>query len=316
MLELSGQRLTLEQIDAVASDRLDVALAATARERVRASREVINGVLREGRVIYGVNTGFGKLSDVHISPAELETLQLNLVRSHCCGLGTPLSKRETRAVMLLRANVLARGNSGCRDVVIDTLLAMLKNGVHPVIPEKGSVGASGDLAPLAHLALGLIGEGESRCNGQQRPSVEVLRETGIAPLRLAAKEGLALLNGTQAMAAVGGLAIFRAQRVTALADLAGAMTLEALLGTPSAFDARIHEVRPQEGQIASAAHLRQLLEGSEIRHSHLAQRSSSAGCLQSALHAAGSRGGARGASACPRNCRMRNGLGDRQSAGI
>jgi histidine ammonia-lyase len=269
MLELGGQRLTLEQVDAVASHRLEVALAATARERVRASRDVINAVLRDGRTVYGVNTGFGKLSDVHISSAELETLQLNLVRSHCCGLGTPLSDTETRALMLLRANVLARGNSGCRDLVIDTLLAMLKSGVHPVIPEKGSVGASGDLAPLAHLALGLIGEGESRWNGQQRPSGEILRQIGIAPLRLAAKEGLALLNGTQAMAAVGGLAMLRALRVTALADLAGAMTLEALLGTPSAFDARIHELRPQEGQIASAAHLRHLLEGSEIRRSHL-----------------------------------------------
>jgi histidine ammonia-lyase len=269
MLELSGQRLTLEQTDAVASDRLPVALAAMARERVRAAREVINAVLRDGRIVYGVNTGFGKLSDVHISPVELEALQLNLVRSHCCGLGAPLSESETRAVMLLRANVLARGNSGCRDVVIDTLLAMLNSGVHPLIPEKGSVGASGDLAPLAHLALGLIGEGESRCNGQQRPSSELLKSNGITPLRLAAKEGLALLNGTQAMAAVGGLAVLRASRVVALSDLAGAMTLEALLGTPSAFDARIHELRPQEGQMASASHLRQLLEGSEIRRSHL-----------------------------------------------
>ncbi len=269
MLELSGQRLTLEEIDAVASNRLEAILAAAARERVRASREVINAVLRDGRTVYGVNTGFGKLSDVHISAAELETLQLNLVRSHSCGLGRALSDTETRAMMLLRANVLARGNSGCREVVIDTLLAMLKSRVHPVIPEKGSVGASGDLAPLAHLALGLIGEGESRWDGQQRPSLELLRQTGITPLRLAAKEGLALLNGTQAMAAVGGLAILRAIRVTALADLAGAMTLEALLGTPSAFEARIHELRPQEGQIASAAHLRQLLEGSEIRRSHL-----------------------------------------------
>ncbi len=269
MLELSGQRLTLEQIDAVASHRLEVNLPASARERIRSSREVINAMLRDGRVIYGVNTGFGILSDVHISPAELETLQLNLVRSHSCGLGAPLSESETRAVMLLRANVLALGHSGCRDVVIDTLLAMLNNGVHPVIPEKGSVGASGDLAPLAHLALALIGEGESCWMGQRRTSSELLRQTGITPLRLAAKEGLALLNGTQAMAAVGGLAVLRALRVTALADLAGAMTLEALLGTPSAFDARIHELRPQEGQIAAAAHLRRLLEGSEIRRSHL-----------------------------------------------
>jgi histidine ammonia-lyase len=230
---------------------------------------VIEAVLREKRVVYGVNTGFGKLSEVHIPASDLEQLQLNLVRSHCCGLGNPLSEAETRAMMLLRANVLARGNSGCRVEVIETLLAMLERGVHPRIPEKGSVGASGDLAPLAHLALGLIGEGTVRSGGVERPAAEALREAGIAPLRLAAKEGLALLNGTQAMAAVGGLAIRRAQRVARLADLAGAMTLEGLLGTPSAFDARIHEARPHAGQVAAAAHLRALVEDSEIRRSHL-----------------------------------------------
>jgi histidine ammonia-lyase len=269
MLQLSGQRLTLEQIDAVAQAKLHVSLSDRARERVRASRAVIDGALQNRRIVYGVNTGFGKLSDVHISDHQLETLQLNLIRSHCCGLGAPLSQAETRAMMLLRANVLARGNSGCRDRVIDTLLAMLTTGVHPVVPEKGSVGASGDLAPLAHLALGLIGEGESQYHGQDLPSQDALRRAGIEPLRLLAKEGLALLNGTQGMAAVGSLAVFRAQRVAALADLAGAMTLEALLGTPSAFDERIHQVRPQTGQREAAAHLRELLEDSEIRRSHL-----------------------------------------------
>ena len=269
MLELSGQPLTLEQIDAVANGGLAISLAPHARENVRASRAVIDGVLDEGRIVYGVNTGFGKLCDVHISPAQLETLQLNLVRSHCCGVGTPLSAAETRAMLLLRANVLARGNSGCREIVIENLLAMLERGVHPVIPEKGSVGASGDLAPLAHLALALIGEGEAWFQGERLAGSEALHRAGIVSLRLAAKEGLALLNGTQAMAAVGGLALFRAQRVTALADLAGAMTLEALLGTPAPFDFRIHQVRPHHGQIASAAHLRALLEDSEIRRSHL-----------------------------------------------
>jgi len=269
MLQLSGQRLTLEQIDAVAQAKLETRLSDTARQRVRASRAVIDGALRDERIVYGVNTGFGKLSDVHISKHQLETLQLNLVRSHCCGLGAPLSQAETRAMMLLRANVLARGNSGCRDRLIDTLLSMLASGVHPVIPEKGSVGASGDLAPLAHLALGLIGEGESQYQGQRLPSKDALRRADIEPLPLQAKEGLALLNGTQAMAAVGSLAVFRAQRAATLADLAGAMTLEALLGTPSAFDERIHLVRPQAGQVEAAAHLRELLEGSEIRRSHL-----------------------------------------------
>ena len=269
MLELAGQPLTLEQIDAVANGGLDISFAAYARENVRASRAVVDAVLLEARVVYGVNTGFGRLSEVHISSAQLETLQLNLVRSHCCGVGTPLSEVETRAMLLLRANVLARGNSGCREIIIDTLLAMLERNVHPVIPEKGSVGASGDLAPLAHLALVLIGEGEAWLQGERLLGSEALRRAGIIPICLAAKEGLALLNGTQAMAAVGGLALLRAQRVTALADLAGAMTLEALLGTPSPFDSRIHDARPHSGQIASAAHLRALLEDSEIRRSHL-----------------------------------------------
>lgn len=274
--------MTLEQIDAVGRAKLDASLSDDARERVRSSRAVIDRALRDERIVYGVNTGFGKLSDVHISKHQLETLQLNLVRSHCCGLGAPLSQAETRAIMLLRANVLARANSGCRDRVIDTLLAMLNAGVHPVIPEKGSVGASGDLAPLAHLALGLIGEGESQYQGQRLESDNALRRASIEPLRLQAKEGLALLNGTQAMAAVGSLAVFRAQRAVALADLAGSMTLEALLGTPSAFDERIHKVRPQAGQMEAAAHLRELLDDSEIRRSHLANdpRVQDAYCLR------------------------------------
>jgi len=236
MLELSGQRLILEQIAAVADCRLPVRLAANAGQKIRASRDVIEAVLRENRVVYGVNTGFGRLSDVHISAADLEVLQLNLVRSHCCGVGSPLSEAETRAMMLLRANVLALGHSGCRMELIQTLLGMLEHGIHPVIPEKGSVGASGNLAPLAHLALGIIGEGDCWWRGARIPSGEAFKQAGMEPLRLQAKEGLALLNGTQAMAAVGGLALHRAHRVVALADLAGAMTLEALLGTPSAFD--------------------------------------------------------------------------------
>jgi histidine ammonia-lyase len=268
-LELEGQRLTLDQIAAVANESLEPVLSRAAREPMQASREVIERLIREGRIVYGVNTGFGKLSDVHISPSELEQLQLNLVRSHSCGVGLPLSEPETRALMLLRANVLARGNSGCRIEIVEKLLEMLRSRVHPVIPEKGSVGASGDLAPLAHLALSMIGEGESFYRGERLPGGEALRAAGMSPIRLAAKEGLALLNGTQAMGAVGGLALYRARRLAALADLAGAMTLEALRGTPSAFDPRIQEVRPHRGQAAAAAHLRTLLEDSEIRRSHL-----------------------------------------------
>lgn len=269
MLHLSGQALTLEQIASVSLGKLQVWLSEEARERMQRSRDVVEAVIREGRVVYGVNTGFGKLSDVHIAPSQLELLQLNLVRSHSCGLGPPLPEPEVRAMMLLRANVLARGNSGCRVEVVHTLLQMLERGVHPVIPEKGSVGASGDLAPLAHLALSMIGEGESWYRGERLAGGDALRAAGIAPVRLAAKEGLALLNGTQAMAAVGALAIFRGERIAVLADLAGAMTLEALRGTPVAFDERIHAARPHAGQLASAAHLRALLEDSEIRHSHL-----------------------------------------------
>ena len=268
-LELDGQPLLLEQVATVANGLANAVLAKAARERMQASRDVIERVITEGRIVYGVNTGFGKLSDVHISPSELEQLQLNLVRSHSCGVGRPLSEPETRAMMLLRANVLARGNSGCRVEIVETLLEMLRRCVHPVIPEKGSVGASGDLAPLAHLALSMIGEGESLYGGERLFAGEALRRAGITPLQLAAKEGLALLNGTQAMCAVGGLALFRARRLAVLADLAGAMTLEALLGTPTAFDVRIHEARPHRGQSASAAHLRRLLENSEIRRSHL-----------------------------------------------
>jgi histidine ammonia-lyase len=269
MLQLSGQALTIKEIHAVASGACNAGFSETAIERMVASRAVIEKLLRQNRVVYGVNTGFGKLADVHVPADKIESLQVNLVRSHSTGLGKPLSIAETRAMMVLRANVFALGYSGCRVELAVTLLQMLEKGVYPRIPEKGSVGASGDLAPLAHLALSVIGEGESWYDGQWRPGGEALAASGIKPVKLAGKEGLALLNGTQAMCAVGGLALYRAQRVTALADLAGAMTLEALLGTPVALDARIHKARPHPGQQAAAAHLRTLLEGSEIRLSHV-----------------------------------------------
>lgn len=269
MLKISGQRLTLEQISAVAKAQEQVSLADEARVRVEDSRRVVEQIIADGRTVYGVNTGFGKLSDVRIEPTQLRELQLNLVRSHGCGLGPPLSIPEARTMLLLRANVLAAGFSGARPIVIDRLLAMLDSGVTPVIPEKGSVGASGDLAPLSHLALAVIGEGESFYKGVRLTSAEALKQSGIEPLELEVKEGLALLNGTQAMAAVGGLALYRAERLTRLADVAGAMTLEALRGTPVAFDERIQSVRPHPGQIEVAAHLRELLSDSEIRTSHL-----------------------------------------------
>ena len=261
--------MSLEEVAEVARGAKRVRLGAQARERVAASRAVVEHIVEEGRVVYGVNTGFGKLSDYSIPRAELRELQLNLVRSHACGVGTPLGADETRAMMLLRANVLALGYSGARPLVVETLIEMLERGVVPVVPEKGSVGASGDLAPLAHLALACIGEGEAFYEGARIPGAEALRRAGIQPVELEAKEGLALLNGTQALTAVGALALRRAEQLVRAADVAGAMSLEALRGTPAAFDPRLHDTRPHPGQIAAAAHLRELLAGSEIRESHV-----------------------------------------------
>lgn len=269
MFELDGQKLSLFQVAGVARADEQVAFSAGARHRVDQSRAVVEKIVAEGRTVYGVNTGFGRLSDVRIEPQDLRALQLNLVRSHACGLGDPLSIEEARAMVLLRANVLALGFSGCRAVIIESLIQMLNRGVAPVIPEKGSVGASGDLAPLAHLALSVIGEGEAFFEGRRISSAEALQLAAIEPVQLEAKEGIALLNGTQAMAAVGGLALERAVRIANLADIAGAMTLEALKGTPVAFDERIHSARPHQGQSEVAAHLRELLQDSQIRQSHL-----------------------------------------------
>jgi histidine ammonia-lyase len=265
---LDGQPLTLAQIEAVSLAACPVTIAPAALTRIAQSRELIEQILAAGQTVYGVNTGFGKLSDVRVPPDKLAQLQTNLVRSHAGGVGQPLSEGESRAMLLLRANVLAKGFSGCRPALVELLVALLNAGVHPVIPEKGSVGASGDLAPLAHLALVAVGEGEAFYKGQRMAGAEALRRAGLAPIILSAKEGLALLNGTQAMSAVGGLAMARARRVAKLADLAGAMSLEALMGTPAAFDERIHLARPHAGQIAAAAHLLRLLEGSEIREAH------------------------------------------------
>jgi histidine ammonia-lyase len=265
---LDGQPLTLTEIEAVSLAACPVALAPTALSRMAESRDLIEEILAAGRTVYGVNTGFGKLSDLHIPPASLAQLQTNLVRSHAGGVGQPLSEAESRAMLLLRANVLAKGFSGCRPELVGFLVALLSAGVHPVIPEKGSVGASGDLAPLAHLALVVIGEGEAFYKGERMAGGEALRRAGFAPIVLAAKEGLALLNGTQAMTAVGALAVARARRLTQLADLAGAISLEALMGTPDAFDPRIHRARPHAGQIEAAAHLVGLLADSEIREAH------------------------------------------------
>src|SRR6266478_8759719 len=267
-MELNGQKLTLADIAAVALSGQAVEISTLARPRILASRKLVEEIIARDAAVYGVSTGFGKLSDVRIPRDALGELQLNLVRSHACGIGPLLSEPEVRAMMLLRANVLTLGFSGVRSEIIEMLCEMLNRGVHPVIPEKGSVGASGDLAPLAHLALGLIGEGESFFDDERMRSSEALRRAGLKPIELQAKEGLALVNGTQAMHAVGGLSVLRAQRLTDVADIAGAMTLEGLRDTPAAFDSRLQDARPHPGQKAAAAHLVSLLEGSEIRESH------------------------------------------------
>jgi histidine ammonia-lyase len=268
-MELNGQALTLSDIAAVALDGEGVKISPPAHPRILASRKLVEEIIARDATVYGVTTGFGKLSDVRIPRDALAELQLNLVRSHACGIGEPLSEAEVRAMMLLRANVLALGFSGIRLEIIEMLGEMLNRRIHPVVPEKGSVGASGDLAPLAHLALTLIGEGEVFLDGERMESAEALRRAKLRPAHLEAKEGLALLNGTQAMHAVGGLALLRAKRLSRVADVSGAMSLEALRGTPAAFDGRLQDARPHPGQKAAAKHLLSLLEGSEIRQSHL-----------------------------------------------
>jgi histidine ammonia-lyase len=268
-LELTGRDLTPADVEAVARQRIaTVRLAPAARSRVEAARAFVDRIVAERRVVYGITTGFGALAEVVIPPARLRELQANLIRSHAAGVGAPLPEAETRAVTLLRANVLAAGHSGVRSEVIELLLALLERHVIPVIPERGSVGASGDLAPLAHLALVLMGEGEAVVRGERMPGAAALARAGLAPVMLEAKEGLALINGTQVQTGIGVLALCAAERALDTADVAGAMSLEALRGTPDPFDPAIQAVRRQPGQVESAARLRALLAASEIRESH------------------------------------------------
>jgi histidine ammonia-lyase len=259
---LGDTPLTLEAIAAVARGRARVSLAPRARADMDRARTVIDRVVARGDdapAVYGVNTGFGALAEVRISHDQVAQLQQNLVRSHSAGVGEPLPRDATRAMMLLRAAVLATGRSGARTVACERLIELLNAGVHPIVPRRGSVGASGDLAPLAHLALGLTGEGECEFEGTVMASGTALTRAGLQPLALAAKEGLTLLNGTQHMTAVGALTILDAEATCRIADLAGALSLEALKGTVRAFDERVVAARPHPGQIASAALLRALL---------------------------------------------------------
>jgi histidine ammonia-lyase len=265
---LDGQSLSLDDVVAVARERAPVELSPAARARMERANTIVNAIVESGAAVYGVTTGFGKLSEITIPRARLGELQVNLVRSHAAGVGRLLPERETRAMMLLRANVIAKGYSGARAVLADTLVSMLNAGLYPPIPEQGSVGASGDLAPLAHLALALIGEGTLSRDGTSADAAAMLATAGITPVSLGPKEGITLINGTQAHTAIAALAVVDAHRLWQVAHLAGAMSLEALLGTPVAFDARIHDARGQLGQAASAALLRSLLRDSEIRESH------------------------------------------------
>ena len=261
MVEIDGQHLTLETVEAVAWGA-PAALSAAARWRTERSRAMVDEIVRTGRPVYGISTGVGDLCTVAISADQVELLQRNILRSHAAGTGNPLPEPAVRAMMLLRANALACGYSGVRPMVIDTLLQMLAHGVHPVIPEQGSLGASGDLAPLAHLGLVLMGEGEAVYQGVRLPGREAMRRAGITPLAPKAKEGIALINGTQFMSALGTLFLLNAERLAVLADITGVMSLEALRGTDHAFMERLHAARPHRGQTESARHIRELLRGS------------------------------------------------------
>ncbi len=268
-LKLNGNDLTLADLRDVVYDRRAVLLEPNARLAVDKARTLVDDLVASDHVAYAITTGVGKLADVRIPHEQVRALQLNLVRSHSVGVGAPLPESTTRAMILLRANSLAKGFSGVRAVVIDTLCEMLNRAVHPLVPSQGSVGASGDLAPLAHLALGLIGEGEVQFEGRRMAAADALKRAGIKPLALEAKEAISLINGTQAMLAEGALALLAAETLVDSADAIGALSLDALKGTIVAFDERIHKVRPHPGQVRTAANLRRMLEGEDqIRESH------------------------------------------------
>lgn len=268
MVTLDGSGLTLEQVAAVARDGAQVEIDAHAVKRMRAAREWVERLAAGEAPVYAVNTGVGYLADQRVPAGDLERLQENVVRSHACGVGAPLGPEAVRAMMLIRANVLAKGLSGIRPLVARRLCALLNKGVTPVVPSRGSVGASGDLAPLAHMALVLTGEGEADYEGRRMSGGAALAAAGIEPIRLQTKEGISLVNGTQAMLGVGALALLDSEDLCEIADAACALSTDALRGTPRAFDERIHAARPHPGQVASARLLARWLEGSQIRESH------------------------------------------------
>ena len=270
--QIDGRNLSIEQIYEISVARageVSVELTKEAKEKILASRKYVDNIVKEGNPVYGINTGFGALSDKFIEEHELETLQFNLIRSHCTGVGQPFSRLVTRAIMLLRANCLASGFSGVSIECIELLLDFINNDITPVVPEKGSVGASGDLAPLSHIALCLIGEGDVEFGGKVVRSEFAIDQIGKKAVVLRAKDGLALINGTAVMAALGSLALYEAKRIVKIADIATAMTLEAVRGTKRAYDYDISLLKPHPGQLAVSSNLNKLLEGkSEIGESH------------------------------------------------
>ncbi len=264
---IDGNNLTLDQVEKIA-DGAPCKLRPGVSRRIRKSRQVVETAVASGDAVYGVNTGFGQLAHVRIPDDRLDLLQQNLIRSHSAGVGRPLPERTVRAILALRVNCLARGHSGLRPATLQQIVDLLSHGIHPVVPEQGSVGASGDLAPLAHIALALTGEGDVTVRGKRVPAARALKQAGLEPIRLGAKEGLALINGTQMMSAVGVLALLQAEGLTRVADVVGALSLEALKGSHRAFRREIHDARPHPGQVASAANLRRLLRNSPIERSH------------------------------------------------
>jgi histidine ammonia-lyase len=268
LVVLTGADLTVADVEAVARHGARAALDSDARGRMAEARAVIEALVARGEVVYGVTTGFGDLAGTFIPPIDAARLQEKLLASHAAGVGRPFPREVVRAMLLLRANTLALGHSGCRPMIADRICAFLDLGIHPVVPEQGSVGASGDLAPLAHLALPLIGRGQVELNGQVLPALLALREVGLEPLTLEPKEGLALLNGTQAMSALGALLLADSDRLARTASVAAAMSLEALLGTEVAFAAPYQLARPHPGQVEVAGELRHLLRDSGLQRSH------------------------------------------------
>lgn len=262
IVKIDGKSLTIEEVINVAYNGYKVELTEDAKEKIMKSREIVEEIVDNNRIVYGVTTGFGKFSDVAISKDECKELQRNLIISHACGAGDKFPREVVKTIMLLRANALAKGYSGIRLSVLETLIEMINKGVTPLIPEKGSLGASGDLAPLAHMVLPMIGEGEAEFDGTVMAGKEAMNEAGIKLVELAAKEGLALINGTQVMTAVGTIALYESIRLIKYSDIAAAMTLEALRGIRDAFDLRVQKVRPHNGQLKTAENILALVEGS------------------------------------------------------